>query len=221
MTSPLRSILKRFHRPRHATIVAYIALMLASAVPASAALNVRSADIVDGQVKQADIGNNAVNASKVAANSLTGADIDESTLLATRVSNKLRGNLVVSAPQGPASSPYPLTGDDYNQPAGSSELYLGSLRVAFPPGCDPEAGFRSATVEIFVNGSSVGIGTVTDQGTGSATATSVFLTLGGGFATDDAANRSVAAQVSSSCDQATSTDVPDVTSLRLDVARFR
>ena len=85
--------------PRHSTVVAYLALALATAVPASAALQVRSADIVNGQVKRVDIGSNAVIGSKVANNSLTGADVKEASLAVTRMSNHIHGGLTVSAPQ--------------------------------------------------------------------------------------------------------------------------
>ncbi|MEP6665670.1 MAG: hypothetical protein ABJA81_04390 [Nocardioidaceae bacterium] len=222
MKSPLRSIVSRLRAPRHGTIVAYLALALAAAVPASAALSVTSADIVDGQVKRADVGSKAVASDEVVNNSLTGHDIDESKLLLTRISDRIQGGLTVSAPRTPASSPYPLAHNKYTQPRGSSELYLGTFKVTFPSGCDPQpAGTRTAQVEIFVNGKSVGTGFSSDQGTNAKTITAPLLTVGGGFIVGNNAKRSVTAQVQSDCDPATSTASPNVTSVKIDIGRFR
>jgi hypothetical protein len=221
MKSRLRSIRGRLRAPSHGTVVAYLALTLAAAVPASAALSVTSADIVNGQVKRADIGADAVNGAKVAGNSLTGGDVKESSLVVTRISDKIRGNLTVQAPQSPSTNPYPLNNNRYRQPAQSTELYLGTFKVAFPSDCDPQGGSRSARVEIFVDGKLVGSGFVSDQGTNAATRTGPLLTVGGGFVTAQAAQRNVTAQVSSTCDPATSTGHPNVVSVKIDVARFR
>jgi len=66
--------------------VAYVALFfaLAGGAYASGALapanSVNSQAIINGQVKRADLANGAVSASKVAPNSLTGAQINESSL---------------------------------------------------------------------------------------------------------------------------------------------
>ncbi len=209
--------------PRHGTVIAYVALALATAVPASAALQIRSADIVNGQVKRVDLGDNAVIGSKVANDSLSGADIDEASLLVTRMSNHIKGGLTVSAPQSPASNPYPLSNAGYNQPAETSELYFGTFKVTFPSTCDPSSGggSRSASVEIFVNGKSVGSGYISDQGTDSVTKSGPLLTVGGGFVTAKPAHRTVTAQVQSSCDQSTSSGTPNVVSVKVDVARFR
>ncbi len=85
-------------------VIAYVALFFALATGSAYAANtVFSTDIVDGEVKEADLATNAVTSqklknagitaadlradsvsgAKVADNSLTGADIDESTLAAT------------------------------------------------------------------------------------------------------------------------------------------
>lgn len=66
--------------------IAYVALFFALAGGAYAAAttapanSVNSASIINGQVKTADLANGAVNASKVAFNSLTGGQINESSL---------------------------------------------------------------------------------------------------------------------------------------------
>jgi len=65
----------------YANVASTLALVLAlSGGVAYAANTIYSTDIVDGQVKKADIGANAVNSAKVGDNSLTGTDILESTL---------------------------------------------------------------------------------------------------------------------------------------------
>lgn len=78
-------------RPGHATIVAYLALFVAlGGTSAYAANTVFSTDIVDGEVKAADIGvgqvlgsriaDGTIKSEDVADNRLTGADIDETQL---------------------------------------------------------------------------------------------------------------------------------------------
>jgi hypothetical protein len=64
------------------TIAVAVGIGLVLAVPATAAqvATVRSADIVDGQVRRPDLGADAVASGKVANNSLTGSDILESSL---------------------------------------------------------------------------------------------------------------------------------------------
>lgn len=64
------------------TVAVAAGLGLALTVPAAAVqvATVRSADIVDGQVRRPDLGADAVASGKVANNSLTGADILESSL---------------------------------------------------------------------------------------------------------------------------------------------
>ena len=89
----------RVRRPSHATVVAYLALFVAlGGTSAYAANTVFSSDIIDGEVKSVDIGNNEIGSSDVKDNSLntfdvhsflgvdvvdntvTGADVDESSL---------------------------------------------------------------------------------------------------------------------------------------------
>ena len=89
----------RLRRPSHSTVVAYLALFLAlGGTGAYAANTVFSTDIVDGEVKAPDIAANAVDSARVrdntlntfdvhsflgvdvVDNTLTGADVDESTL---------------------------------------------------------------------------------------------------------------------------------------------
>jgi hypothetical protein len=213
----------RRHLPRHATIVAYLALTIALIMPASAAVHImiRSGNIVNGQVKRVDLGRSAVNSAKVGNNTLTGSDIRENSLRVTRISNHIRGAQTVGAPESPLNAPYPLAHNRYRQPAGSSELYFGRFKVNFTPGClTPSGGNRTATVAVFVNGKNMGSGFGSDGGTGSVTKSFPILVVGGGFAIPTAQNRHVTAQVSSHCDTGSS-DVPNIIGVSLDVARFR
>ena len=62
------------------TVGAGLAVLLGFPAAAATVATVRSADIVDGQVRRPDLGTDAVASGKVANNSLTGADILESSL---------------------------------------------------------------------------------------------------------------------------------------------
>jgi hypothetical protein len=72
-------------RPSPAMVVACIALIVALSGTGYAAIrlpanSVRSKQIKNGQVKKGDLGKNSVDSSKVRDNSLTGADVNESSL---------------------------------------------------------------------------------------------------------------------------------------------
>jgi hypothetical protein len=72
-----------FRRPSASLVVSCIALFVAlsgSAVALQGSNTVRSDDIKAKAVKRSDIALNAINSSRVANDSLTGIDIDESTL---------------------------------------------------------------------------------------------------------------------------------------------
>jgi hypothetical protein len=79
-----RSFQVRFRRPTHTTIVAYLALFLAigggTAFAVVGANQVNSESIIDGQVKNQDLGNDSVGTAKVKPDALTGQDIQESSL---------------------------------------------------------------------------------------------------------------------------------------------
>lgn len=82
---------------RHRHVIGYTAVfLLATVVSAGTAaaaqhLHIVSADIVDGQVKNVDLGNNSVTSAKIANNTVTGADIQESTLATVPNAAKLGG----------------------------------------------------------------------------------------------------------------------------------
>src|SRR3954454_12882402 len=67
--------LAHFFRPRYANVVATAALIVAMSGTAYAVNTVHTSDIVDGAVTNVKIADSAVGTAKVAANSLTLADI--------------------------------------------------------------------------------------------------------------------------------------------------
>jgi hypothetical protein len=75
-------MLKQFvsRRPSHGTVVAYLALFVALGGTAYAANEWTGRNIVNGSIKQVDLGANSVNSTKVVNNSIKGADILESSL---------------------------------------------------------------------------------------------------------------------------------------------
>jgi hypothetical protein len=96
-------------------VIAIIALVIALGGGTAYAVNtVRSSDIVDGQVQSVDLGTNAVTNAKIAANaigsgkvvdgSITGADINESTLGKVPNASKLGGIDSVHFRTGKASA---------------------------------------------------------------------------------------------------------------------
>jgi hypothetical protein len=86
----------RKNRPSPAMVVALLSLFVAlsgtawaaSSLPAN---SVTSGNIVNGQVKSADLRANAVNSAKVANGSLTGADILESSLDSKVLQSRVKG----------------------------------------------------------------------------------------------------------------------------------
>jgi hypothetical protein len=235
----LRSLRPR--APRHSTIVAYIALILAMGSPAVAAAlvghaqlannavwsnNVKDgtligADVKDGTLTGADVKNGTLTGADIKPNSITGAQINEASLAVARVALHISGNQTVQAPQSPASAPYPLTGGTYVQPAHSSELYAGNLNVSWPAGCTVDAGsYRSIQATIFVDGKSVGSAYGSDNVGGDMIKSYQLLTIGGGFAVPTTVTRHVTAQVSATCGTS-ATSQPNVIGLTLDDLQFR
>lgn len=95
--------------------VGYVALFFALAGGAYAtttlapANSVNSAAIINGQVKQNDLGSGVVSAAKVASNSLTGAQINESTL--GQVPRAANANDLGGAPASAFTKAMTLNGD--------------------------------------------------------------------------------------------------------------
>jgi hypothetical protein len=81
----------------HRHVIGYTAaFLLATVVSAGTAtaaqhLHIMSADIVNGQVKTVDLGDSSVTSAKIARNTVTGADINESTLATVPNAAKLGG----------------------------------------------------------------------------------------------------------------------------------
>jgi hypothetical protein len=72
----------RFERPSPALIVACIALVVALGPAVHAANTVFSSDIVDGEVKTADLADQAVTFAKMAPNSVRSANVVDQSLTA-------------------------------------------------------------------------------------------------------------------------------------------
>jgi hypothetical protein len=78
----------RSRRPSHATVVAYLALFVAlGGTSAYAANTIFSTDIVDGQVKNADIGSNQITTAKIYPGSVTKTDVHADAVDSTKVLN--------------------------------------------------------------------------------------------------------------------------------------
>ena len=72
----------RFQRPSPALVVACFALLVALGPAVKAANTVFSADIVDGEVKTADLANQAVTFNKLASNSVRSVNVVDKSLTA-------------------------------------------------------------------------------------------------------------------------------------------
>ena len=97
-----RSVSGRARAHLRTNVIGYIALFCAltgSAIALPGKNTVRSDDIVRGQVKRTDLRKNAVNGAKVSNDSLTGADINESSLA------------LPTAPTAPTAPTGPAGGD--------------------------------------------------------------------------------------------------------------
>src|SRR6187399_1807079 len=82
-------------------IVIVAVVMIFGAGTVTAALVVRSTNIVDGEVKTADLANSAVTNPKIASNAVTGPKIDESTLGIVPNANLLDGKDSTAFVSGP------------------------------------------------------------------------------------------------------------------------
>lgn len=129
----------------YANVVATLclALVLGGGV-AYAANTVFSSDIVNGEVKSVDIADNGV----------TGADVDESSLLAGRVVLRNRTN-VNRATTYPAWRPYPLPNASWTQAADGLDEFAAEYDVTPAPSCTATS---AVAVRILVDGQIIGGG---------------------------------------------------------------
>ena len=219
--------------PSHATVVAYVALLVAvlgipaTAVAAGALVHTRNiADgavtapkIRDGAVTNPKIRNGAVTGAKVATNSLGGGQINERRLRVTRIARRMRSTHAVAAPPSGLIADIPLVNNTYTQRARTTDVYQGMMRVRFPAGCTAEDHSRQVYLTIFNNGVNIGEAVVEDAGSGTVTAQQGFtLTPVGAFTTEEQ-QRNLTAEAYSYCDEPTQS-FPVVQSVRIEVVRF-
>lgn len=120
--------------PSPALVVACIALVIALGTAGYAANTVFSTDIVDGQVKAADIGADAVTSAKVVNNSLSGIDILNNSLTTFDLKGADVNGARISLGAGFASNgtcrdvPLAVVG------ARAGEAVLISIQAAIPAG---------------------------------------------------------------------------------------
>lgn len=221
--------------------LALLALFVALGGTAYAGATFDSADVQNNSLKSEDLKNNkGVKGADVATNTLKAGDVDERSLVVSRIVARVRSNADVSAPQTPATAPYPLTsGASYRQFKGQLEEAQGYAEVFFPAGCmpvgGPTFGTRAVTIQIYRNGEAIpfanGFATeFASGGGGDVTRFALISTALGGtglpgstpppFEATRTGRRTLRATVESSCDGA-STARPVVRSLQMDIVGHR
>jgi hypothetical protein len=136
----MRKLLKR---PRHATVVAYLALFAALAGGAYAAATINSGDVVNNSLKTIDLKNNrgvkgidvrnsSLRGNDIADDTVSGADVNESSLLVGRIVAKLGG--ATATPIG-AAAQSAIPNGNYTQAADSLDQSFGDAKVTFSAAC--------------------------------------------------------------------------------------
>jgi hypothetical protein len=92
-------MLAYFRKNMVAFVALFVSFIAIGGTTAYAVNTVRSADIVDGQVKNADLGADSVASGKIIDNSVLGADVRESTLGRVPDASKLAGKAATSLRQ--------------------------------------------------------------------------------------------------------------------------
>ena len=167
---------KQTERPRHVTVVSYLALFLALGGAAWAAATVGSGDVVNNSLRSADLKNNAaVRSSDVrnrslggadlrnnslagtefGADSVGGADIREPSLLIGRVFHRLGGP--VNLPSMGGFSNKVIPNNTFTQGADESDLIFGTAQVTFSAACTTP---RQFSAWVLLDGSTVSADTV-------------------------------------------------------------
>ena len=185
-------------RPRHQTVVAYLALAVVLITgTAYAAATIDSGDVINSSlrsvdlknnsgVKGADVKNGSVGRRDFRASSLTGADVgtdaatgakvNEASLAASRIVARLGGpvNLALTGATALATLPNPT----YTQAANVPNEYLGGAQVTFSAACVQP---RTAIVYLLADDpiisftSIMGIAQIPDSGAGAVTKRGIFV----------------------------------------------
>ena len=152
-------MLAKLRHPSHSTVIAYVALFTALGGSAYAVVNVGPNDIRDDAVRNRHIHENAVRAaqiqpsavgaSEVASNSITGVDVDESTLDLPPGPQGATGPQGVTGPQGDTGPEGPLGPAQYAEfyalmPPDNVTTVAQAAAVDFPND-GPESGDISST----------------------------------------------------------------------------
>jgi hypothetical protein len=132
-------MLKRFGRPSHATIVAYLALFVAvGGTTAYAANTVFSSDIVDGEVRTADLHDKSAVTAKLGDAAVTTAKLGNSSVSSTKIiDGTITANDLSAGAQGSGSPDWALVnaaGGIVKQSGGitASRFNTGVYSVTFP-----------------------------------------------------------------------------------------
>jgi hypothetical protein len=121
-------------RPKMISIITTCAVVAAmTAGPVAAALVVRSADIVNGEVKTVDLAASAVTSKKLASNAVNGAKLDESSLAIVPNADLLDGRDSASFLAGPG-----------RVVAASTTISRGNLGAVFTSAVAGQIGFNIA-----------------------------------------------------------------------------
>lgn len=194
--------------------------------PDFAASAVTSAKIADQQVKNADLGLGASSSNTIADggvagidiknNTLTGDDINESTLADSSIVARARGTSVVSVPSSGGAA-YPLTNAAWVQPANAVDQLVARFTAVATPACI-DAGDARVSAAIFVDGERVG-GSEVDPVVTDLVARDFALDVPV-FEPGADTPHTVTANVSGDCPNAPS-EAPEVTSVSVDVIEFR